>query len=38
MTDAQGRYRADALAPGKYDVTVELSGLPHRRSTQDVDL
>jgi carboxypeptidase family protein len=25
-TDAQGRYRADALAPGKYVVTVDLSG------------
>jgi Carboxypeptidase regulatory-like domain/TonB dependent receptor-like, beta-barrel len=24
-TDAQGRFRADALAPGQYDVTVELS-------------
>jgi hypothetical protein len=25
-TDEQGRFRADALAPGKYAVTVELSG------------
>ncbi len=25
-TDEQGRYRADALVPGKYAVTVELSG------------
>ena len=25
-TDAQGRYRADALVPGKYDIVVELSG------------
>ncbi len=25
-TDGQGRYRADALAPGQYAVTVELSG------------
>ena len=25
-TDSEGRYRADALAPGKYSVTVELSG------------
>jgi len=25
-TDDQGRYRADALVPGKYAVTVELSG------------
>jgi Carboxypeptidase regulatory-like domain/TonB dependent receptor len=25
-TDDEGRYRADGLAPGKYDVTVELSG------------
>lgn len=25
-TDPQGRYRADALVPGKYTVTVELSG------------
>ncbi|HEX9367714.1 MAG TPA: carboxypeptidase regulatory-like domain-containing protein, partial [Vicinamibacterales bacterium] len=25
-TDGQGRYRADALAPGRYAVTVELSG------------
>jgi hypothetical protein len=25
-TDAQGRYRADSLAPGQYAVTVELSG------------
>jgi outer membrane receptor protein involved in Fe transport len=26
VTDAQGRYRVDALAPGNYDITVELSG------------
>src|SRR5262249_51991306 len=25
-TDDQGRFRADALPPGKYDVTIELSG------------
>ncbi len=25
-TDEQGRYRADGLAPGRYSVTVELSG------------
>jgi outer membrane receptor protein involved in Fe transport len=25
-TDASGRYRADALNPGRYDVNVELSG------------
>src|SRR5262245_33558644 len=25
-SDAEGRYRADALAPGTYAVTVELSG------------
>lgn len=25
-SDGQGRYRGDALAPGKYGVTVELSG------------
>jgi hypothetical protein len=25
-TDEQGRFRADALTPGKYDVAVELSG------------
>jgi hypothetical protein len=26
VTDGQGRYRVDALAPGNYDITVELSG------------
>ena len=26
VTDGAGRYRAEALAPGKYDVTAELSG------------
>src|SRR5207244_2363850 len=26
VTDAEGRYRAQALAPGKYEVTVELQG------------
>ena len=26
VTDADGRYRAQQLAPGKYDVTVELQG------------
>src|SRR5205807_53099 len=26
VTDASGRYRAQQLAPGRYDVTVELSG------------
>src|SRR4029453_5496128 len=25
-TDAEGRYRADALAPGRYELTVELTG------------
>jgi hypothetical protein len=25
-TDEQGRYRADSLVPGKYDIVVELSG------------
>src|SRR5690349_5716102 len=25
-TDEQGRFRADALSPGKYSVAVELSG------------
>jgi outer membrane receptor protein involved in Fe transport len=25
-TDERGRYRADALVPGKYDILVELSG------------
>src|SRR5689334_9646899 len=25
-TDEQGRYRADSLVPGKYDLVVELSG------------
>lgn len=31
-TDAQGRYRADALEPGTYEITVELSGFqPTRR-------
>ena len=36
-TDAQGRYRADALVPGKYDVTVELSGF-RTAQYQDVSL
>jgi outer membrane receptor protein involved in Fe transport len=26
VSDDQGRYRADALAPGTYDITVELTG------------
>src|SRR5947208_2777106 len=26
VTDADGRYRAQALAPGRYDVSVELQG------------
>ena len=34
-TDEQGRYRADALEPGKYAVTVELSGF---RTAQYADV
>jgi hypothetical protein len=30
-TDGQGRYRADALEPGTYDVSVELSGFQPTR-------
>jgi len=37
VTDVQGRYRADALAPGKYAVTVELSGF-RTAQYQDVNL
>jgi hypothetical protein len=36
-TDEQGRYRADALVPGKYAVTVELSGF-RTAQYQDVNL
>ena len=36
-TDPQGRYRADALVPGKYAVTVELSGF-RTAQYQDVSL
>src|SRR5438128_4128215 len=35
VTDAGGRYRAQQLAPGRYDVTVELSGF---RSARAADL
>ena len=35
VTDAGGRYRAQALAPGKYEVTVELQGF---RTAQHSDL
>jgi len=37
VTDPQGRYRADALVPGKYAVTVELSGF-RTAQYQDVNL
>jgi hypothetical protein len=37
VTDEQGRYRADALAPGKYALTVELSGF-RTAQYQDVNL
>jgi hypothetical protein len=36
-TDEQGRYRADALSPGKYALTVELSGF-RTAQYQDVNL
>jgi outer membrane receptor protein involved in Fe transport len=36
-TDPQGRYRADALVPGKYAVTVELAGF-RTAQYQDVSL
>jgi len=36
-TDEQGRYRADALVPGKYAITVELSGF-RTAQYQDVPL
>jgi len=32
VTDAGGRYRAQQLAPGRYDVTVELSGFRTARA------
>src|SRR5207302_1622208 len=32
VTDAGGRYRAQQLAPGRYDVTVELSGFRKARA------
>ncbi|PYR61541.1 MAG: hypothetical protein DMF91_09540 [Acidobacteria bacterium] len=35
VTDAGGRYRAQALSPGKYELTVELQGF---RTTQHSDL
>jgi outer membrane receptor protein involved in Fe transport len=35
VTDAAGRYRAPQLAPGKYDVTVELLGF---RTSRAADL
>jgi outer membrane receptor protein involved in Fe transport len=35
VTDASGRYRAQALAPGKYELTVELQGF---RTAQHSDL
>src|SRR2546426_3425832 len=35
VTDAGGRYRAQALAPGKYELTVELQGF---RTAQHSDL
>src|SRR5438067_5862624 len=31
VTDVAGRYRAPQLAPGKYDVTVELAGFRTQR-------
>jgi hypothetical protein len=37
VTDGGGRYRAQQLAPGKYEVTVELSGFRTAR-TPDVTL
>src|SRR5947207_15863833 len=33
VTDGAGRYRAQQLAPGKYDVTVELQGFRMARVT-----
>jgi hypothetical protein len=36
-TDEQGRYRADALVPGRYALTVELSGF-RTAQYQDVNL
>lgn len=36
-SDEQGRYRADALAPGKYAVSVELSGF-RTAQYEDVNL
>src|SRR5947208_16773258 len=35
VTDAAGRYRVQALEPGKYELTVELQGF---RTTQHSDL
>src|SRR5229473_1433890 len=32
VTDAGGRYRAQQLAPGRYDVTVELLGFRTARA------
>src|SRR5712692_8087018 len=34
VTDGAGRYRAQQLAPGKYDVTVELQGFRTARVTE----
>src|SRR5262245_43498472 len=33
VTDAAGRYRAPQLAPGRYEVTVELSGFRTSRAS-----
>src|SRR6266852_5899087 len=33
VTDGAGRYRAQQLAPGKYEVTIELQGLRAARVT-----
>src|SRR5438046_9343941 len=33
VTDGAGRYRAQQLAPGKYEVTVELQGFRTARVT-----
>src|SRR5262245_51782189 len=35
VTDTSGRYRAEALSPGKYEVSVELPGF---RSARSADL
>ena len=34
VTDTQGRYRAEELAPGKYSRDRRAVGVPHRRNTR----